>query len=42
MAPEIAWTKTIKRIQELNPWQKVSVHYREKWPTLAVIDDLVC
>jgi len=41
MAPEIAWTKTIKRIQDLNPGQKVALHYREKWPSLAVIDDLV-
>ena len=40
-APEIAWTKTVKRIQALNPGQKVPMHYREQWPTLAVIDDLV-
>jgi hypothetical protein len=41
VAPEIAWTKTIKRIQDLSPGHKVALHYREKWPSLAVIDDLV-
>lgn len=41
MAPKIAWTRNIKRIQDLNPGQKVAVHYREQWPSLAVIDDFV-
>jgi hypothetical protein len=41
IAPDIAWTKTIKRIQDLCPGQKVALHYREKWPSLAVIDEFV-
>jgi hypothetical protein len=41
MAPTVAWTKRIQRIQDLCPGQKVSLHYREKWPSLAILDELV-
>ena len=40
-SPESGLSKTAKQIAAFCQGQKVPVHYREKWPSLAVIDDLV-
>jgi hypothetical protein len=42
MVPEGGWTtKANKRVQDLTLGDKVAVHYREKWPSIVVVDDLV-
>ena len=35
------WPVVPQRVRDLPQGQSVALHYRQKWPSLAVIDDVV-
>jgi hypothetical protein len=41
IVPQNVFSKLSRLARELNPGQTVTLHYREKWPTLAIIDNLI-
>lgn len=41
IVPQNVFSKASRLARALNPGQTVTLHYREKWPTLAIVDNLI-